>query len=166
MAADLLERFVKPVLEDAGLGLRYSDGDDAITFNFRHNGVPMHIGVLDIGVGIPMLAIVVNDIVEFPTEQQMSALKLANNLNLQSPGKIMCLRTIGNCFIDVPEVCVQDTTGTDTFKDMLESAVLTVAREHAGLMRARWREQPVDEAMKIDPPYKDVRDILHEYLDL
>lgn len=66
----------------------------------------------------------------------------------------------------MPEVCVQDTTGTDTFKDMLESAVLTVARKHAGLMRARWREQPVDEAMKIDPPYKDVRDILHEYLDL
>ena len=96
MAADLVERFVKPVLEE--LGLRYSDGDDAITFNFRHNGVPMHIGVLDIGVGIPILAIVVNDIVEFPTEQQMSALKLANNLNLQSPGKIMCLRTIGNCF--------------------------------------------------------------------
>ena len=162
MAADLLERFVKPVLEE--LGLRYSDGDDAITFNFRHNGVPMHIGVLDIGVGIPILAIVVNDIVEFPTEQQMSALKLANNLNLQSPGKIML--TDDRQLLYVPEVCVQDTTGTDTFKDMLESAVLTVAREHAGLMRARWREQPVDEAMKIDPPYKDVRDILHEYLDL
>ena len=91
-------------------------------------------------------------------------MKLANNLNLQSPGKIML--TDDRQLLYVPEVCVQDTTGTDTFKDMLESAVLTVAREHAGLMRARWREQPVDEAMKIDPPYKDVRDILHEYLDL
>ena len=166
MTTDLLDRLVVPFLEEHEFN--YSAEDDTITFNFRHDGVPMHISVTGAGIDTPILTIAIVDIVEFPAEQQMIAVKLANSLNLRRLGKFML--TGDRRLLYALETCVRDTTGTGTFKDIFELAVITVAREYPALMMARWSKRSVDGAMttpeagEVDPPYKDVEEILHEFL--
>ena len=166
MTTDLLDRLVVPFLEEHEFN--YSAEDDTITFNFRHDGVPMHISVTDAGTETPILSIAIVDIVEFPAEQMMIAEQLANRLNLRRLGKFMV--TGDRRLLYALETCARDTTGTGTFKDIFELAVLTVAREYPALMMARWSKRSVEGAMtppeagEGDPPYKDVEEILHEFL--
>ena len=164
MTTELLKRAVIPYLDE--LNYPFSAEDRTVRFYLSIEEVPMYVGVWDLKSKSSTLCLQVPCIVKFPPEQDVVGLRLTNRLNRFSFGKFILFKDRSLFYRHY--TYVDDTGGVDAFKSALRNTAFEVNRAYPAIMRVRWANLPVDDAMQppdaatgaIDPAYKDILDIL------
>ena len=165
MTTELLKRAVIPYLDE--LNYPFSAEDRTVRFYLSIEEVPMYVGVWDLKRKTSTLCLQIPCIVKFPPEQDLVGLRLANRLNRFSVGKFILLDDRSLFYRHY--TYVDDTGGTDAFKGALRSTAYEVNKAYPAIMRVRWANQSIDDALQppeatpgaIDPAYKDILDILN-----
>ena len=165
MTSELLKRAVIPYLDE--INYPFSAEDHTVRFYLSIEEVPIYVGVWDLRKKTPTLCLQIPCIVKFPPEQEMVGMRLVNRLNRFGVGKFVLLDDRSLFYRHY--TYVDDIGCTEAFKGALRSTAFEINKAYPAIMRVRWANLSVDDAMQppeatpgaIDPAYKDILDILN-----
>ena len=156
MATELLERTVVRMFEDDSV-IFETLADDLIQVTLPTEDTLVQIQVLDHEIEPPMLTIRMVDFVRFPEAAQDYALSVCNALNRKGIGKFV-LDEFGDMSfrLDFPTV---DSAGPSEFRHAMILAVSWFSKMYPVVMKVRWADMTVDEALEFaEPPDDDEED--------
>lgn len=156
MATELLERTVIKMFDDDDV-VYDCVSDDCVEMIMPTEDSLVRIHVLDHEIEPPMLTIRMVDFVRFPEAAQDYALTVCNALNRKGIGKFV-LDEFGDMSfrLDFPTV---DSAGPSEFRHAMILAVSWFSKMYPVVMKVRWADMTVDEALEFaEPPDDDEED--------
>ena len=148
MATDLLERLVMPALDDESI--KYSVPHDfALTVKYMTEPAgSVEIYVIDKEIEPPLIEFRALHIAKFPKERADYAATVCNRLNARVIGKFL-VDEIGDMEYQLEWPVLDGAQPGDAVR-MLETALSGAVKFYPAIMKARWADIPIDEALEVD----------------